>query len=229
MSQTRGSAQESINAYWSERAPDYDDYQQRPERRDLDAEAWGAVWSAALPPAPSQVLDVGTGSGHVACLLAGLGHEVTAIDLADGMLAIARERAATLERAPRFLVGDAVAPDFAPGSFDVVVGRYVMWTLRDPAAAAARWFDLVRPGGRVAMVDSTWFPEGVPDLYDGPGTDLPLAGSTTIDDSAAVLGAAGFADVDVTPLQRIHDLDEAHGVAPGHRVQMQFLLTGRRP
>ena len=50
--------QDSINDYWTERAPSYDAYQQRPERRDLDVEAWGRVWSAALPPAPADVLDV---------------------------------------------------------------------------------------------------------------------------------------------------------------------------
>lgn len=221
--------QQTINDYWSERAPDYDRHQQRPERCDLDVAAWSAVWSAALPPAPAAVLDVGTGSGQVAWLLAGLGHDVTGIDLADGMLAIARERATTLADPPRFLLGDAVAPDLAPASYDVVVGRYVMWTLRDPAAAAARWFELVRPGGRVAMVDSTWFPEGIGDLYDGPETELPLAAAASIEESAEVLSEAGFVDVVVTPLERIHALDEQYGVAPGHRVQMQYLLTGSRP
>jgi SAM-dependent methyltransferase len=220
--------QDAINRYWTERAPSYDDYQQRPERRDLDAEAWGEVWASALPPAPARVLDVGTGSGHVACLLARLGHDVTGIDLAEGMLAIAREHARTIARTPRFLAGDAVAPDFEPGSFDVVTGRYVMWTLRDPAAAAARWLELLRPAGTVAMVDSTWFPDGLDDLYDRPGTVLPLAESTDIEDSAEVLRAAGFVDVTVTPLEQIRAIDQQHGVAPGHRVQLQYLLTGRR-
>lgn len=221
--------QQAINSYWSRAAPTYDEHQQRPERRDLDVAAWTTIWSGALPAAPTAVLDVGTGTGHVACLLAALGHDVTGIDLADGMLAIARERAAGLDPAPRFLLGDAVAPDFAPGSFDVVTGRYVMWTLRDPAAATARWFDLLRPGGTIAMVDSTWFPEGIGDLYDGPATELPLADATSIDDTAQVLVAAGFTGVTVEPLESIHALDSEYGVAPDHRVQMQFLLTGRRP
>ncbi|MGY8712110.1 class I SAM-dependent methyltransferase, partial [Bradyrhizobium sp. 18BD] len=73
--------QDAINDYWTERAPSYDAYQQRAERRDLDVEVWGRAWSAALPPAPAEVLDVGTGSGHVARLLSGLGHRVTGIDL----------------------------------------------------------------------------------------------------------------------------------------------------
>jgi SAM-dependent methyltransferase len=221
--------QHAINAYWTEQAPTYDVHQRRPERREHDVEAWSAIWSAALPPAPATVLDVGTGSGHVACLLAGLGHDVTGIDLAEGMLTIAREHAAALDDPPRFLLGDAVAPDFSPATYDVVTGRYVMWTLRDPGAAAARWLELLRPGGTVAMVDSTWFPDGIGDLYDGPETVLPLAAATSIDDTAAVLSAAGFTGVTVTPLEQIYDLDATFGVAPKHHVQMQFLLTGRRP
>ncbi len=221
--------QDSINHYWTDRAPGYDAYQQRPERRDLDLAAWSRVWTDALPPAPADVLDVGTGSGHVAFLLAGLGHRVTGIDLADGMLAIAQERAAGTAGAPRFLAGDAVAPDFAPASYDAVVGRYVMWTLRDPDAAAASWVRLLRPGGVVAMVDSTWFTDGLGALYgDRPEGELPLADARSIEETADVLRRAGLVDVTITPLEEMLELDRQHGVAPGHDVQLQYLLSGRR-
>jgi SAM-dependent methyltransferase len=221
--------QDSINAYWSDRAPSYDAYQQRPERRDVDVEVWGRIWSEALPPAPADVLDVGTGSGHVARLLAGLGHRVTGIDLSDGMLEIARQHAARDACPPLFLNGDAVAPDFPEGSFDAVVGRYVMWTLRDPAAAVARWLRLLRPGGVVAMADSTWFTDGLGELYgERPDAHLPLAEARSIDEVAEVLRRGGLADVAVTPLHDVLELDRAHGVAPGHEVQLQYVLTGRR-
>jgi SAM-dependent methyltransferase len=222
--------QDTINDYWTDRAPAYDAYQQRPERRAADVEAWGRVWSAALPAAPASVLDVGTGSGHVACLLAGLGHDVTGIDLSGGMLDLARTHAARLENPPRILEGDAVAPDFAPASFDAVVGRYVTWTLRDPDAAVANWVRLLRPGGVVAMVDSTWFADGLDStLYgDRPEGDLPLADATSIEATADALRRGGLADVTVTPLESILELDRTFGVAPGHDVQMQYLITGRR-
>ncbi len=100
--------QDTINDYWTDRAPSYDAYQQRPERRDLDREAWGRVWASALPAAPAEVLDVGTGSGHVACLLAGLGHRVTGIDLAGGMLDLARTHAAGLDNPPRIYTDIAI-------------------------------------------------------------------------------------------------------------------------
>ncbi|MDN4161451.1 class I SAM-dependent methyltransferase [Nocardioides abyssi] len=229
MSQHPDPLQARIDDYWTGRAPSYDAYQQRPERRDLDRQAWGRVWSGVLPSAPVEVLDVGTGSGHVACLLAELGHRVTGIDLAGGMLDLAREHAAELADPPRILVGDAVAPPFPPASYDAVVGRYVMWTLRDPATAVARWVELLRPGGVVAMVDSTWFTDGLGALYgDRPDAALPLAEARSIEATADVLRAAGLVDVAVVPLEEVLELDRAHGVAPGHDVQLQYLVTGTR-
>lgn len=222
--------QDAINDYWTDRAPSYDDYQQRPERREVDADVWSRIWADALPDAPADVLDVGTGSGHVAFLLADLGHRVTGIDLADGMLERAREHAAERPAAPRFLVGDAVAPGLPDGSFDAVTGRYVMWTLSDPEAAVRSWVRLLRPGGVVVMADSTWFTDGLGSLYgERPEAALPLADARSIDETAATLERGGLVDVRVDPLTSVLELDRAHGVAPGHDVQLQFLVTGRRP
>ena len=151
--------QAAINTYWSERSVPYDEYQQKPDRRELDRAAWADIWQDALGADPLDVLDVGTGSGYVACLLADLGHRVTGIDLADGMLARARAHAAQMAHPPVFAQGDAVAPPYPAGSFDAIVNRYVMWTLREPAVALANWRRILRPGGILAVVDSTWFPE----------------------------------------------------------------------
>lgn len=229
--------QDRINAYWTGRAPEYDDYQQRPERRAHDRAAWAEVFGGALPPAPAQVLDLGTGSGYVALLLAELGYDVTATDLSEGMLARARAHAARAERAPRFLRGDAVAPAYPDGAFDAITSRYLMWTLREPERALAAWRRLLRPGGVLALVDSTWFPTGLdrdtaPDfveLYDAEvRAQLPLAAATSIEATRDLVAGAGFADVTLTPLTAILELDRRFGVAPDHEVQLQFLLTARR-
>lgn len=228
-------AQDRINAYWTERAPSYDEYQQRPDRLAADQEAWSAVWSRALPPGPLDVLDVGTGTGQVAMVLARLGHRVTGIDLAEGMLERAREHAATLAGGPVIRRGDAVNPDFPAGSFDAITSRYLMWTLREPETAVANWIRLLRPGGTVAVVDSTWFPNGLENAteefaghYDAEvRAVLPLATATSINQTAAVLDQAGLVDVTVTPLTSIFELDRRYGVAPHHELRMQYLITGR--
>ncbi|MFI5933805.1 class I SAM-dependent methyltransferase [Actinoplanes sp. NPDC051494] len=222
------SVQDRINGYWTGRAPAYDDYQQRPERVAADTAAWSRVWSQALPVAPADVLDVGTGSGQVAMVLAGLGHRVTGIDLADGMLDRARAHAATVDNPPDIRRGDAVHPDFPPAGFDAVVSRYLMWTLREPRVALENWIRLLRPGGTIAVVDSTWFPRGV-DIYDDAvRAALPLAAATSIQQTVTVLEQAGLTEVTLTPLTTILDLDREYGVADNHDVQLQYLVKGHR-
>lgn len=225
--------QANIDAYWTGRAPSYDDHQQRPERFPHDQRVWAAIFSDALPTPPSRVLDVGTGSGYVALLLASLGHDVTATDLSTGMLDRARRHAARAERPPRFSHGDAVAPDFPPGSFDAVTNRYLMWTLREPVRALQNWRRLLRPGGVLSVVDSTWFPDGLDrdtssdflELYDDDvRRALPLAAARSIDATRELVVAAGFREVSVTPLTAVLDLDRIHGVAPDHEVQLQYLV-----
>ena len=66
------------------------------------------------------VLDVGTGTGRAALILARGGAQVTAVDASERMLPIARRRAEEQRVAVRFLVGDAHALDFADRAFDVV-------------------------------------------------------------------------------------------------------------
>lgn len=233
-----GSAQLAMNEYWTRRSGPYDDYQQRDERRDLDREAWSAVYADALGAAPLDVLDVGTGSGYVAYTLAGLGHRVTGTDLSEGMLERARAHAAGTDGAPEFLVGDAVAPAFDDGSFDAVVNRYLVWTLREPERALAQWKRVLRPGGQLVVVDATWFSQGLhvgatPEFaqaYDEQVREaLPLAEATSVQPLVQRIEAAGFVDVSVVALTRLHELDLAHGVAPGHEVVMQHLVRATRP
>ncbi|GAB3998639.1 hypothetical protein GCM10028771_32320 [Nocardioides marmoraquaticus] len=155
------------------------------------------------------------------------------------MLAEARAHAADMADPPVLLRGDMVDPPLAPGSVDAVVGRYVAWTLRSPGHAAEAWLRLLRPGGRLALVDTAWFPDGVdapgeerPDAFRDAYDDeslaaLPLAEGDTVGALQDVLRAAGFRDVAVSPLLTVRELDIALGVAPGHQVRTQFLVTAR--
>ncbi|NWN87641.1 MAG: methyltransferase domain-containing protein [Micrococcaceae bacterium] len=235
------SVQSQINRYWNHRARAYDAHQQRDDRLDADQAVWTRVLTQALPDDAKDVLDLGTGSGYLAFLLADLGYTVTATDLSEGMLAVAadraRERTGEHQPNPTFAVGDAVAPEFDPKSFDVITNRYVMWTLRDPLAALFNWKQLLRPGGQLLLVDAPWFPNGIEanttdgfvEHYGGTvAEELPLAEARSIDDTVAIIRQAGFQQVTATPLTEVFTLDQATGVAPGHHVQMQHLITATK-
>jgi 2-polyprenyl-3-methyl-5-hydroxy-6-metoxy-1,4-benzoquinol methylase len=89
------------------------------------------------------ILDVGTGTGRAALLMARAGARVTGVDASEEMLAIARQRAAAEGAAIQFRTGDAHALDFADRSFDVVISlRVIMHT--------PRWADCVAELCRVA-------------------------------------------------------------------------------
>jgi SAM-dependent methyltransferase len=136
------------------------------EREHYDAEAAAA---AALPPAPydpdgfgatlldhagplhgARVLDLGCGAGDLAALALGRGARVSAIDLSPAMVEVARSR---VGEEVDWHVGAAEATGLAAGSFDVVVGKWVLHHT-DVAATAAEVARLLRPGGRVAFYEN---------------------------------------------------------------------------
>ena len=72
------------------------------------------------------VLDVGSGTGRAALLLAREGAVVTAIDASEEMLTLARQRAAEARASITFSVGDAHALDFPDRAFDAAVSLRVL-------------------------------------------------------------------------------------------------------
>lgn len=115
-----------------------------------------AAWAALLQPevpSRSDVVDLGCGTGSLAVLLAEQGHRVRALDLSPAMVARARHKAEGLDVAVD--VGDAARPAVV-GPVDVVLARHVVWALPDPAAALRRWAALLRPGGRLVLVEGCW-------------------------------------------------------------------------
>jgi ubiquinone/menaquinone biosynthesis C-methylase UbiE len=94
---------------------------------ELVAEAQAAViLQMAGDISGRPVLDVGTGTGRAAFLLAKAGAEVTGVDASEQMLAIARERVQGSGRSIRFMPRDAHALEFADRSFDVAISLRVL-------------------------------------------------------------------------------------------------------
>lgn len=56
----------------------------------------------------------------------------------------------------RFSVGDALALDGPDGSFDAVRSEPTLQWLADPEAAIAEMARVLRPGGRIALIDTDW-------------------------------------------------------------------------
>jgi SAM-dependent methyltransferase len=206
--EVQAEVQARITGFWSRVAGGYEAHGGNvPARGTGEYDAWVRLIGELLPPAPADVLDLGTGTGFVAAIAAGLGHRVTASDLAEPMLAEARRASPEV----RFVRGDAVVPAFAAAGFDAVVSRHLLWTLRDPAGALAAWRRLVRPGGRVVVIDGFWFPPGSPpdelfSAYYDDATRGSLPGWRYFDTApiAGLFRAAGFAPVTVRSLQPLY-------------------------
>jgi SAM-dependent methyltransferase len=132
--------------------------------RDPDVRAaWDERLRSWLPPRAGDVLDLGCGTGSLSLLAAEHGHRVTGVDLSPAMIDLARAKLAGRDAV--FLLGDAAAPPVGEDRFDVVLVRHVLWTLPDPARVLRHWRGLLRPGGRLVLVEGVWgtvTPVGIP-------------------------------------------------------------------
>jgi demethylmenaquinone methyltransferase/2-methoxy-6-polyprenyl-1,4-benzoquinol methylase len=119
---------------------------------------WRRALVSAIDARPGQrVLDVATGTGLVAFeLVARAGCDVTGLDQSEDMLARARGRAEDVPgRADRltFVRGDAERLPFADGEFDALTFTYLLRYVDDRAATMRELARVVRPGGRIGMVE----------------------------------------------------------------------------
>src|SRR5439155_12418939 len=105
---------------------------------------------------PAAILDIGCGTGSLSLLMAEMGHTVTGFDLSPAMITQARAKAAAAGLAIDFQVMDAAAPSLAPDQFDALVCRHVLWALPRPAEVLRGWTALLRPGGRLVMIEGRW-------------------------------------------------------------------------
>ncbi|MFI6345589.1 class I SAM-dependent methyltransferase [Streptomyces sp. NPDC050560] len=177
-----------IAAYWDAAAPAFDEEPDHGLRSAPVRRAWAARLRDWLPDRPSAVLDVGCGTGSLALLAAYDGHRVAGCDLAPAMVERARAKFAAAGATGDFRVGDATAPPFEGRGFDAVLARHLLWTLPDPRAALRTWAGLLRPGGRLVLIEGRWRqPSGRqgPPYGTGAGT-LPWHGGV----GAAELTAA---------------------------------------
>jgi ubiquinone/menaquinone biosynthesis C-methylase UbiE len=165
-----------------------------------------------------RVLDVATGPGYAAERAATRGAHPIGIDIAEGMLEVARARQPELD----FRWGDAERLPFEDSSFDAVIGGFVLNHLPHPERAMDETARVLHPGGSVAF--SVWDrPERnringvVADAIDDVGVERPaeLEGGPDsyrfADDAEfeALLGEAGIDEVEVETLSLTLSVPEA--------------------
>ena len=106
-----------------------------------------------------RLLDVGCGLGEAALTLAedlGDDGEVVGVDVSAEMVRVARVKATTARCRVRFTVGNACALDEPDDGFDVVRSERTLQWLADPDAAVAEMARVLRPGGRISLIDTDW-------------------------------------------------------------------------
>lgn len=128
----------------------------------MTAGVWRA-WQRAFRrhcgiPRGARVLDVGCGTAELSLLLAALvGPEgnVVGLDISPGMLAVARRKVLASPHVGRIqlLLGDALDLGFPDDSFDAVASAFVMRNVADLDRAFVEIARVVRPGGRVAILE----------------------------------------------------------------------------
>ena len=120
-----------------------------------EAEVEAAILRAAGPGPFRRIVDLGTGAGRMLTLLGESAERLVGLDLSHSMLNIARGAVAggALEAKSELRHGDILATGLPSRSADLVVIHRVLHYLAEPAAALAEAARLMRPGGRLLVID----------------------------------------------------------------------------
>jgi SAM-dependent methyltransferase len=160
-------------AGWEERADGYDRLVGGVTSRFAEP-----LLDAASVTTGTRVLDLATGPGYVAGRAAERGATVVGVDVAPAMVSIAARWNPGLE----FRAADVHELPFDGGSFDAVVGNFVIMHLGRPEQAMGEVARVLRPGGRLAL--TAWdfparsrllgvFVDAVTEAGAKPPDDLP--------------------------------------------------------
>lgn len=148
--------QARIKNYWEGEATRYSEGIWR-EINNFKRQAWIDLIEEYRPAGNSlKVLDIGTGPGFFTMIITGMGHQVTAIDCTDNMLAEAKSNLEKVGLEAEFHRMDSHQLSFEDQTFDLIVSRNVTWILNDPEVAYREWYRVLKPKGRILIFDANW-------------------------------------------------------------------------
>lgn len=152
-----------INEYWSNRVSGYSQVNQE-ELNGMQRTSWKKVICGQIEkhypghlPRKIKILDIGTGPGFLAIILAEEGYQVTAVDYNTCMLEEAGHNAGKLRDHIEFMQMDGQNLTFEKECFDVVLSRNLTWVLEQPLAAYQSWKNVLRTGGLLLNFDANWY------------------------------------------------------------------------
>ena len=216
---------QQVAAHWDRRAPHFDDDFGHSIRTPAERAAWDRLLDLVLGGRDGlDALDAGCGTGFLTFELVARGHRVIGVDFAPAMIAQARRKAAERGVSVRFEEADAEQLPFAPASFDLVMSRHLLWTLPHPEAAIDEWIRVLRPGGRLVVVDSQLGAGPTPPSaenartspeYAAVGDQLPFLGGRPREEIETLLRAHGLVNVGSDPLLDLVAAQEQRMVEEG--------------
>jgi ubiquinone/menaquinone biosynthesis C-methylase UbiE len=248
---------DEIAAYWSARATSFDASPGHGIAPGGERDAWLTLIRDRLGELQGRrVLELASGTGELTRLLLDSGADVTGLDLSEAMLLRARQKIAKAGRRASLFLGDAEDTREPDGRYHGVVARHLVWTLPEPARAAADWFRVLQPGGRLLVIDGDWVRLPLPgllrraigqalmrvlrspsELLDWPAHERIMAQVHFRDGLqpgplVAILREAGFVDVEIGSIAAIRR--QQRRAAPFPRsltvgVYEDFWLTAGKP
>jgi ubiquinone/menaquinone biosynthesis C-methylase UbiE len=237
---------QQVAAHWDRRAAHFDADFGHSIATPAERVAWDRIMALVLggPKGEQHVLDaldVGCGTGFLSLELAVRGHRVTGIDLALAMLDAARRKAAEAGLDIRFQTGDAEQAPFPAASFDLVISRHVLWTLPHPKAAIDDWIRVLRPGGRLAVIDGAQYDVAAAPPrrenarssaeYAAIGDQLPFYDGRPQSEIEALFRAKGLVDVGGDPVLDWVEAQSQRMIAEGGtpRRRQRYVVWGETP
>ncbi|MBW9087801.1 methyltransferase domain-containing protein [Rhizobium wenxiniae] len=254
------SIKDDIRDYWSLRAQTYDASPGHGIARHAEIEAWSQLIRRHLGDGKDRkALDLACGTGVMTMLMHGLGFKVTGLDFTEPMMARARRKSDDANASIRFLTRDAEETMEPDNTYDVIITRHLVWMLTDPDKAFADWMRILKPGGRLLIIDGDfvrkhWLEKLIPLLdrvfgrqQDGHSLLTPeqwqhherIVGQVHFnngirsDDTVQLFENAGFGELKIDT--NLADIRRSRGIKLLSRkgltstLQHRFAISGQKP
>lgn len=254
------SVKDDIREYWTIRAETYDLSPGHGIATLNEMEAWRQLIRRHMGDGQGRkALDLACGTGVMTMLMHELGYNVSGLDFTEAMIARARGKAERASAPIRFLTADAEETMEPDGTYDVVIARHLVWTLVDPEKAFAEWMRILKPGGRLLIIDGdfvrkSWLEKMLPYLErlfgtarDGHSLLTPeqwkahesivervhFSDGVRVENVAKLFSGAGFAtlrlDTDLSEIRRAKLTSRISRRRLVSTLQHRFAVSGEKP